>query len=214
MTIKAKLRAAIIWGLTVAVPAAALWFAATSPLLAWRDPVYVAAGLAGVVALVLLFLQPLLAAGRLPGLSPYKSRRIHRWTGACVLLAVLIHVAGLWITSPPDVVDVLLFRSPAPFSIWGAVAMWAVFATATLALLRGRLPLRPRMWRRLHTTLALMSVIGTAGHAVQIEGTMETVSKAVLCGLAVGAAFFAVLDLRIWARKPRREPLPLRALKK
>ena len=50
----------------VAVPIAA---AAASPLLAWRDPVYIAAGFAGVVAMALLLVQPLLAGGYLPGLG-------------------------------------------------------------------------------------------------------------------------------------------------
>ena len=31
-------------------------------------------------------------------------------------VAVVIHVAGLWITSPPDMIDALLFTSPTPFS--------------------------------------------------------------------------------------------------
>ena len=106
----------LIWtalGAAIAVPIAA---AATSPLLAWRDPVYIAAGFAGIVAMASLLLQPLLVGGYLPGLPAPRGRRVHRAIGGILVAAVALHVAGLWVTSPPDVVDVLLFRSPTPFS--------------------------------------------------------------------------------------------------
>ena len=146
-----KPRRILVWTalvIAVGVPIAA---AAVSSLLAWRDPVYIAAGFAGVVAMALLLFQPLLAAGLLPGLSGPRGRLVHRWVGSALILAVLIHVGGLWVTSPPDVIDALLFASPTPFSAWGVIAMWAVFASALLAGLRRRLRLRPRRWRLAHT---------------------------------------------------------------
>jgi hypothetical protein len=115
------LRTVLAWFALAGVIAAPVVLAARSDLLAWRDPVYIAAGFAGVIAMTLLLVQPLLAGGLLPGMSMLRSRRIHRATGALLVLAVLIHVAGLWITSPPDVIDALLFRSPTPFSAWGVV---------------------------------------------------------------------------------------------
>ena len=166
--------------MAIAVPVVA---AAMSPLLAWRDPVYIAAGLAGVVGMGLLLLQPLLAGGALPGLSGPRGRLVHRWAGGLLVGTIIIHVAGLWITSPPDVIDALLFASPTPFSAWGVIAMWAVFATAVLAALRRRLS--PLRWRRLHTALAVVIAAGSVVHALLIEGTMETVSKAVLCALVM-----------------------------
>jgi len=188
------LRGGLIWaglGLALVLPLA---ISLTSPLLAWRDPVYILAGAAGVVALGLLLLQPLLAAGVLPGLGAPRGRALHRWVGAGLVLALVVHVGGLWITSPPDVVDALLLRSPTPFSAWGVLAMWALFASATLALLRRRLRLGPVLWRRLHLSLALVTLGGTALHALLIEGTMGPVSKAlavaatlVLGGWIVGA---------------------------
>ena len=57
---------------------------------------------AGVVALALLLLQPLLAGGYLPGLAARRSRHLHAWVGAGLLAAVVVHVAGLWLTSPPE----------------------------------------------------------------------------------------------------------------
>lgn len=195
------MKAVLIWGalgLVIAVPIAA---AAVSPLLAWREPIYIIAGFAGIIGLALMLVQPLLAAGFLPGLPAMAGRRVHRWVGAGLLLAVLIHVIGLWITSPPDVVDVLLFRSPTPFSVWGVVAMWAVFLAALLALLRRRLRLSPKIWRRGHTGLVAVVIVGTVVHALLIEGTMETLSKVALCAL-VGAVFLkVVIDLRIWSRR-------------
>jgi predicted ferric reductase len=183
------------------VPVAA---AASSPLLAWRDPIYIAAGFAGVVAMALMLVQPLLMGGYLPGLSAQRYRQIHRGIGGIVVVLVTTHVAGLWITSPPDVIDALLFVSPTPFSAWGVIAMWAVFITAVLATLRKPLRIRPGTWRLVHTVLAAIIVVGSVVHAMQIEGTMETVSKAVLCALIVIATVKVLADLRIWAIRKRR----------
>lgn len=107
-------------------------------------------------------------------------------------VAVIIHVAGLWITSPPDVVDALLFVSATPFSAWGVIAMWAVLATSLLAMLRKRLHLRPRIWRLIHLAFVIVIVTGTVVHAVLIEGTMEEVTKLVLCALVLMAAIRVV----------------------
>ena len=182
-------RAALAWLALALAVLAPLAVAATSPLLQWRGPVYIAAGFAGVVALGLLLVQPLLAARALPGPSPARARRWHRMGGMAMVTLVALHVAGLWIVSPPDVIDVLLFRSPTPFSVWGAMAMWAVFAAAALAALKRR-P-RSRAWRLAHVSLATVAVGSTAAHAMLIEGAMGTVSKAALCALAFAATAWA-----------------------
>lgn len=122
--------ALLIWVGLALVTLVPLTFAATSEYLAWRDPVYIAAGFAGVVALCLALVQPLLAGGWLPGLHLLRGRRVHRVVGVVLVAAVIVHVAGLWITSPPDIEDALLLRSPTPFSVWGVAAMWALFAAA------------------------------------------------------------------------------------
>ena len=173
----------------------------TSPLLAWRGPVYILAGLAGIVALGALLFQPLLIRGDLPGLSAGMARRVHRWVGGTVVIAVVIHVAGLWITSPPDMIDALLFSSPTPFSPWGVIAMWAIFAVALLAALRRRLGLRLRIWRISHMLLAMVIVVGSVVHSMLIEGTMETMSKAALCTLVVAATIRVVADVRRWRKR-------------
>ena len=183
-------------GIAVAAP---IGLAAASPLLAWREPVYIVAGFAGIVAMALILVQPLLAMAALPKLAPAQSRRLHRWTGAGLIAAILIHVGGLWATSPPDVVDALTFTSPTPFSAWGVVAMWLLFGVATLAAMRRRVPLRPAVWRFAHTATALAAVLCSVAHALLIEGTMEPVSKALLCVLAVAATVMAIRDLRSWA---------------
>lgn len=201
-----RTRAILVWGALAAAIAVPLALAASSPYLAYRQPVYIAAGFAGIVAMALLVVQPLLAGGYLPGLDARRTRRVHRWAGAGLVAAVVLHVAGLWVTSPPDVIDVLLFRSPTPFSAWGAIAMWAVFAAALVAALRRRLRLAAPVWRLCHTGLAAVTVAASVVHAIQIEGTMETVSKAALCALAVLAAVKVLVDLRVWAIRPRRSP--------
>jgi hypothetical protein len=118
--------------------------------------------------------------------------------------AVALHVLGLWLTSPPDVVDALLFRSPTPFSAWGVIAMWAVFASALLAALRRRLRLRPIVWRLCHLTLAAVIVVGGVVHAMLIEGTMGMASKAALCALVLAAASKVIVDMRPWIVLTRR----------
>ena len=200
-----RARTIAIWtalAAAIVIPVAA---GAASPLLQWREPVYIAAGFAGVVAMSLLLVQPLLAGGKLPGLAGQRGRRLHRFIGGTLVAAVVIHVAGLWITSPPDVIDALLFASPTPFSAWGVIAMWAVFAAALLAALRRRLRLRPQTWRFAHTALAAVVVVGSIVHALLIEGTMETVSKAVLCAMVLLATVKVLADLRVWAIRPRRK---------
>ena len=192
-------RVALIWAAlatAVCVPIAA---AAASPLLAWRGPVYILAGFAGIVALGVMLLQPLLIGGYLPGLSGRIGRRAHHWTGGALVVAVVIHVGGLWITSPPDMVDALLFSSPTPFSPFGVIAMWAIFAVALLAAFRRRL--RPRTWRTAHMLLAIVIVVGSVVHGILIEGTMETISKAALCALVLAAAVKAMVDLRVWRKR-------------
>ena len=75
------IRAMLIWtGLALALTLP-LTLAATSEYLAWRDPVYIAAGFAGITALCLSLVQPLLARGWLPGLPPLRGRPVHHIIG-------------------------------------------------------------------------------------------------------------------------------------
>lgn len=196
-----RVRVTLIWAALIGAIGVPIALAAASPYLQWRDAIYIAAGFAGILALGLLLVQPLLIAGYLPGLSAYRSRRVHHWIGAAVVAAIVVHVAGLWFTSPPDMADALLFRSPTPFSPFGVVAMWAIFAVALLAAFRRRLGLQT--WRLVHMSLAAVIVIGSVVHAVLIEGTMETVSKAALCALVLAAAGKAMADLRARNKKTR-----------
>jgi MYXO-CTERM domain-containing protein len=194
-------RATLIWAaviIAVCVPVAA---AVASPLLAWRGPLYIAAGFAGILALGLMLVQPLLAGATLPRLSGYRGRRAHRWIGGVLVVAVVVHVAGLWITSPPDMIDALLFTSPTPFSPFGVIAMWGIFAVALLAALRRRL--RLRTWRIAHMSLAVVIVAGSVVHGMLVEGTMETMSKAALCALVVAATVKVMADLRVWRKQAR-----------
>ena len=187
-----KFRGAMAWGAAALIIGAALAAAASSPLLAWRDPIYIAAGFSGVVGLALMLVQPLLAGAHgTMGLRQSTARAMHRVVGTLLVGAVVLHIAGLWVTSPPDVIDVLLFRSPTPFAIWGALAMWSVAGAALLALFRRRLHWRPRNWRIAHVTCTGAAVLGTVLHTLLIEGTMEPLSKVVLC-LAVTAVSVAV----------------------
>jgi len=164
-----------------------------SPLLEWRDPIYIMASFGGVLAMSLILLQPILATGLLSGLPLLTGRRVHRWVGALLVLAVLVHVIGLWITSPPDVIDALLFNSATPFSVWGVIGMWSLFASACLVLFRHRLQIRVRPFLRSHKFLAVITVIGSVVHAMMIEGTMGTLSKTALCFIVLVVTGMALL---------------------
>ena len=201
-------KATLIWAALATAICVPIAFAAASPLLAWRGPLYILAGFAGIVALGLALVQPLLIAGYLPGLSAYRGRRVHHWIGGALVVAVVVHVGGLWITSPPDMIDALLFASPTPFSPFGVIAMWAIFAVALLAAFRRRL--RLRTWRIAHMSLAVVIVVGTVVHGVLIEGTMETMSKVALCALVLGAAIKVMADLRVRKRATSRGDSPAR----
>jgi len=154
-----------------------------------------------------MLVQPVLIGAYLPGLSAYRGRRAHHWIGGTLVVAVVVHVGGLWITSPPDMIDALLFASPTPFSPWGVIAMWAIFAVALLAALRRRLG--PRTWRIAHMFLAVVIVAGRVVHGILVEGPMETVSKAALCALVLAATIKVMVDLRVLRKRAtsRRENL-------
>ena len=197
-------RMIVKWVALAAAVAVPIIAAAASPQLAWRQPVYIVAGFAGVIALGLLLVQPALIGGHLSGLTPERARKVHRWIGGALVATVMMHVGGLWITSPPDMIDALLFASPTPFSAWGVIAMWAIFATALLAALRRRLRLRPHMWRIGHAFLAAIVVVGSVVHALLIEGTMETASKVALSVLVLAATLKILVD--VWIGTNRRTP--------
>ena len=96
----------LIWVALAAAICVPLAAAAMSPLLAWRNAVYILAGFAGIIALGFMLVQPLLIGGYLPGLSGRIGRRVHHWIGGALVVAVVIHVVGLWITSPPDMIAI------------------------------------------------------------------------------------------------------------
>lgn len=194
----------LVWAALAAAICVPIALAATSPQLAWRDAIYIAAGFAGIVALGVLLVQPLLIGGHLPGVRAYRARRVHRWVGGLLVAAIVVHVGGLWITSPPDMADALLFRSPTPFSPFGVIAMWAIFAVALLAAIRRRLGLRT--WRIAHMSLAVLIVVTSAVHGLLIEGTMETMSKAALCALVIAATIKVIADLQMERKQAAGRP--------
>src|ERR1044072_4798530 len=203
-------RVALIWAALVAAICVPIALAATSELLAYRGPVYILAGFTGMIALGLLLCRPLRIGGYLPGLPGYRGRRAHYWIGAALVVAVVVHVAGLWITSPPDMIDALTFTSPTPFSPFGVISMWAIFAVALLAFFRRRMGLRT--WRIVHMPLAAIVVAGGVVHALLVEGTMETISKAALCMLVVAAAMKIMFDLVRKMRATSREESTAKSL--
>jgi hypothetical protein len=192
-------RAILIWAALAAAVGLPIALATTSELLEYRGAIYIVASFAGIIALGFMLVQPLLAGGYLPGLSGYRARRVHHWIGGAIVLAIVIHVAGPWYSSPPDMLDALTFTSPTPFSPFGVVAMWAIFAVAVLAAIRRRL--RLRTFRLVHMSLAVIIVVASVVHGMLIEGTMETMSKAALCALVLAAAIKVIADVLVFRRR-------------
>lgn len=195
-------KSVLIWSTLALVLITPLIVAFQSPYLAYRDPIYIAAGIGGIAALQLFLLQPLLAGSHIPGLRPRSTRLWHRITGSLILIAVGVHIIGLYLTSPPDALDALFLRSPTPFSVYGVVALWGLIITALLARLRRKLPLRFQHWAVLHNVLALIIVCTTVMHALLIEGTMGTLSKWITCAVVLLVTIWVLYDIRI--RRPRR----------
>lgn len=192
------MRPALVWTLVIIALCVPLVAAAFSPLLQWRDPIYIFAGFAGITALSALVVQPVLAIALLPNLSPRRARRLHRLIGPTITIGVLLHIGGLWITSPPDVIDALLFRSPTPFSVWGMIALLALIGTASLARVKRRLP--TRLWRSMHLTLAALIVACTILHAMLVDGTMEIVTKSAFCLILAVVTVRALVTKRAFHR--------------
>ena len=188
------------WAGVALVMAVPVVLAALSPWLAYRGPAYIAGGFAGIVALALLFAQPLLAAGYLPGPGLAKERGWHRWVGAAVVFCVVAHVAGLYITSPQDTMDALLLVAPTPFSVYGVIALAGIVATAAMVALRRRMGLRYPAWRLIHNGVAAVVVVATVVHALQIEGAMEPWSKWGLSVAVLAATGVVLVDLRVVRR--------------
>lgn len=192
-----RVRVAFVWLCLVSVIGVPLLIAATSPLQASRNVAYVIGGLSGVFALGLLLLQPLLAAGYLPGLPVVDSRRWHQWLGICIVAAVILHIVGLYLTSPDDMSDALLLVAPTPYSVYGVIGLWGVVLTALLVALRSRLRLRITTWRILHNALAVIVVLASVVHALMIDGAMGSRSKLILSVLVLIAVATVTLHLRV-----------------
>ena len=190
----------LFWAALAVLMAAPLLIAATSPLLAGRDVIYIVGGFAGILALILLLIQPLLAAGLLPGISLVQARRWHRWTGSALAIALALHIIGLYLTSPPDMIDALLLVAPTLYSIFGVIGMWALILIVMLVLARARMGWRITRWRIVHNTLAVVVVVASVTHALMIEGAMGALSKLILCLGVVVAMTVVTVQLR-WHRK-------------
>lgn len=192
-----SMRQKLVWGIVAFVALVPLVAVGFSAQLAWRDPIYIGSGFAGVAALSLMLIQVLLA-GRFKflGISPSAASRFHLILGQVLVLAVFAHVAGLYLTSPLDVVDVFLLRAPTVYSFWGLLALYALFATFLVAMFRRSVRLRPKTWRKIHGTLAAITAIGTVAHTVLIQGTMEPVSKGILCFAVLAVTAIVVSGLR------------------
>lgn len=168
--------------------------AAFSPYLVFRDATYIIAGFAGIICLSLFVLQPLLST-RLLTPNPIVARRLHRVVGIALLILVIIHVVGLYFTSPPDVIDALVFRAPTLFSVFGVIALWGIFLTAFIAFARRYLP--AAAWRIAHQLLSTLVVFATIIHAVQIDGAMEVITK---WGISIIALTTTVISL-VWLNR-------------
>jgi predicted ferric reductase len=197
LTVAGQRTTVLIWGLVAVCMLVPVGIAAANPLQASRDAFWIVGGMAGVVALALMFVQPLLAAGYLPGASVPAGRRWHRLVGTMVVVTVVLHVGGLYLSSPDDVADVMLLVAPTPFSVYGVMGLCGVVLTAILVAVRSRSGLRYASWRILHNALALVVVISSIAHALLIEGAMGNLSKVILCALVLAATVTVLFRIHV-----------------
>jgi predicted ferric reductase len=194
-----RMKAVLVWCLVMACVLVPVGIAAANPLQANRDALWIVGGMAGIAALALLLVQPLLAAGYLPGPSLTAGRRWHRWLGTMIVVTVGLHIIGLYLSSPEDITDTLLLVAPTPFSVYGVIGLCGVVLTAVLVAVRSRSGLRYTSWRIVHNALALVVVVSSIVHALLIEGAMGSVSKLILCALIF--AVTVIVLFRIHATK-------------
>ncbi|MBN9670852.1 ferric reductase-like transmembrane domain-containing protein [Roseibium aggregatum] len=177
----------IVWAGVAAMMTVPVIMATASPYLAYRNTAYIFGGFAGIFGLAFFFIQPLLAAGFLPGPGVLKQRRWHRFVGTAIVACVLLHLAGLYLTSAADTLDALLLVAPTPFSVYGVIALWGILLTTLLVMFRRRWGLRYSAWRLVHNGLALVVVVATVIHALLIQGAMEGFTKWILCLAALAS---------------------------
>ena len=191
------MKTVLVWCVFASVVSVPVFIAATSPLLNGREGVYIVGGMAGVVGLALLLVQPLLASGYLPAISTLQERRWHRRIGIVLVASVALHIFGLYLTSPDDLTDALLLVAPTPFSVYGVLAMWGLILTVILVAIRTRLSVNHNMWKVMHNVISIVVVLASVTHALMIEGAMSFRSKLILCICIVGATVIVIAHLRI-----------------
>lgn len=190
---------ALVWAAVLLIAASPVAVAAASPLLRGRDLVWVFGGMAGVVALSLLFVQPLLASAWLPGTRGRTGIAWHRLTGALALGLVLAHVGGLYVYSPEDIADALLLVAPTPFSLYGVTGLATLSLAALVGFSRRRVRLPPGVWRGLHLCIAAVAACASVIHAWMIEGAMGEITKGMVCAATV-VSTLAVVTARLRRR--------------
>lgn len=196
-----------VWLIVAAIAAVPVIAAALSPLQRGRETLWIIGGMAGVVALSLLFVQPLFTATAPVLTAAREGIRWHRWGGVAIIAMVALHVGALYVYSPEDVMDALLLVAPTPFSLYGVIGLWCVILTGVLAAARRRLRLGHRRWRIAHSVLAVAIVSATAVHAVLIEGAMEEISKLAICFAALATTTFGAVEINVLGPLRRRRTL-------
>ncbi len=169
--------------------------AVMSPLHQGRSAPYVVGALAGVVLLSLLLTQPLLAIGFNLNTSLACARKWHQWLGGAIVVLIALHIGGLYLASPMDMLDALTLAAPTPFSLYGVIGLWASVLIVFSLLIRKRT--KPMRWNTIHNVLALLVVVPGVVHALLIEGSMEVRTKWILCIVIVLASTLVSVKLRI-----------------
>jgi predicted ferric reductase len=195
------------WIVVAAIATVPVVAAAASPLQKGREWLWVVGGMAGVVAMSLLFVQPLFTAAAPMLVGGRDGLRWHRLGGMAIVAMVALHVGALYAYSPDDITDALLLVAPTRFSLYGVISMWCLVLTAVLAATRRMMRLDYRLWRIFHSVLAVAVVASGAVHAIQIEGAMEDYSKLVICLAALAAATAGAIEVNVLGPWRRRRTL-------
>lgn len=180
--------------------------ALVSPLQTGREAIWVIGALAGVLALSLLVIQVLLPTPWLRGIIIGDDSRVHRLLGIAIAVIVIVHVGGLYVTSPDDIADALVLQAPT-YSRLGVLSAWCLALSLGLALARRKLALTYSDWQIVHAFLAVVVVTTAVAHTVMIRGTLDGPVEVLLCGAAVIAVSAAIVHRFVLLPLQRRARL-------
>jgi len=144
--------------------------------------------LAGMLAVVLLFSQVILAVGGPFFVQAFGLKNImgwHRINGVCIVFFAGLHV--LFILAPEGLANLPIGKKFWPEMV-GSLLLWLLVAMVIASYYREKLKLDYRRWRRVHKPLGYLTVILVLIHVLYVSESFST-------GVPRGALLLVALAL-------------------